>query len=75
MLALHCGRCGLRITVQAPFLTLENCPRCLARSAIVVPMAVTGDRGGSSSGKAPMGRRALPGRRPAAGQVSGVSRG
>ena len=35
---LHCGRCGLQIRIQAPFMSLENCPRCLARSATVAPL-------------------------------------
>ena len=35
---LHCGRCGLQIRVQAHFMRIENCPRCLARSATVSPL-------------------------------------
>jgi hypothetical protein len=35
---LLCGRCGLQIKVQAPFVRVENCPRCLARSATVSPL-------------------------------------
>jgi hypothetical protein len=36
--SLHCARCGLRITIQAPFMRIENCPRCLARSITVSPL-------------------------------------
>ena len=35
---LHCARCGLEITIQASFLRIENCPRCLARTRIVSPL-------------------------------------
>jgi len=28
---LHCGRCGLQIRIQASFMRIEHCPRCLAR--------------------------------------------
>ena len=35
---LHCGRCGLQIRIQAPFMSVENCPRCLARSATLAPL-------------------------------------
>lgn len=42
---LHCRRCGLRIKIQATFLRMANCPRCLARSAMVAPLVLTiGDR-------------------------------
>jgi hypothetical protein len=41
---LHCGRCGLQIRIQAEFLRLENCPRCLARTATVSPMALSAKR-------------------------------
>ena len=35
---LSCERCGLEIKVQAVYLRLDNCPRCLGRSAIVSPL-------------------------------------
>jgi len=35
---LSCERCGLEIKVQAAYLRLDNCPRCLGRSAIVAPL-------------------------------------
>ena len=31
---LHCPRCRLAIRCRAEYLTLTNCPRCLARAAI-----------------------------------------
>jgi hypothetical protein len=39
---LHCGRCGLQIRIQASFMRLEHCPRCLARSATVSPLVQSG---------------------------------
>ena len=33
--------CGLEIRIQAAFLRLANCPRCLARTAIVSPLVVS----------------------------------
>ena len=38
MTYLHCPRCRLAIRRRVDFLTLENCPRCLARTAIAVPL-------------------------------------
>jgi hypothetical protein len=38
MTYLHCPRCRLAIRQRAEFLTLANCPRCLARTAIAVPL-------------------------------------
>lgn len=35
---LHCPRCRLAINSRAHYLTLTNCPRCLARAAIAVPL-------------------------------------
>jgi hypothetical protein len=35
---LLCGRCGLQIKIQAPFMSVQNCPRCLACSATVSPL-------------------------------------
>jgi hypothetical protein len=39
---LHCGRCGLQIRIQASFMRIEHCPRCLARSATVSPLVESG---------------------------------
>ena len=38
MAYLHCSRCGLQIKIQATFMRIENCPRCLARSATAAPL-------------------------------------
>ena len=35
---LRCGRCGLQIKIQATFMRMDNCPRCLARHATVSPL-------------------------------------
>jgi tRNA G26 N,N-dimethylase Trm1 len=34
----HCPRCRLAIRIRASYLTLVNCPRCLARARIVSPL-------------------------------------
>jgi hypothetical protein len=41
MAYLNCGRCGLEIKIQAAYLRMDNCPRCLARGAIAAPMTVS----------------------------------
>lgn len=41
MAYLNCGRCGLEIRIQAAYLLIRNCPRCLARSATVAPMTLS----------------------------------
>jgi hypothetical protein len=41
---LHCGRCGLQIKIQAEYLRLDNCPRCLARSATATAMILSAQR-------------------------------
>jgi hypothetical protein len=33
---LNCPRCGLTITPRAGWLTVEHCPRCMARNGIPV---------------------------------------
>jgi hypothetical protein len=38
MTYLHCPRCRLAIRCRAHYLTLTNCPRCLARAGIVSPL-------------------------------------
>jgi hypothetical protein len=38
MTYLHCPRCRLAIRRRADFLTLDHCPRCLARTATAVPL-------------------------------------
>ena len=35
---MHCPRCRLAIRCRADYLTLTNCPRCLARAAIAAPL-------------------------------------
>jgi hypothetical protein len=41
MAYLNCGRCGLEIKIQAAFLSMPNCPRCLARSVVVTPLVLS----------------------------------
>ena len=40
---LQCSRCGLQMRVQALFVPVENCPRCLGRSATVSPLVQSAD--------------------------------
>lgn len=42
MAYLHCARCDLQIKIHAPFLHIENCPRCLVRAATISPMTLSG---------------------------------
>lgn len=53
MAYLNCGRCGLEIKVQAAFLRAENCPRCLARTATVMPMVLSTNRVTAAAGWGP----------------------
>jgi hypothetical protein len=41
---LHCGNCGLQIKIQAEYLRLENCPRCLARGKAIMPLVLSAHR-------------------------------
>ena len=63
MAYLNCGRCGLEIRVRAPFLTIKNCPRCLARAAIVTPLVLS-----STPVTHAVGWGAPPDERPARGE-------
>jgi anti-sigma B factor antagonist len=38
---MSCPRCGLSIRLRAAFLTLENCPRCIAKAGIAIPMELS----------------------------------
>ena len=38
---LKCVRCGLEIRTRPARVQIENCPRCLARSATMSPMVLT----------------------------------
>jgi hypothetical protein len=55
---LHCGRCGLQIRIQADYLRVDNCPRCLARTATATAMILSSRRidpaGGWGSGARPV---------------------
>jgi hypothetical protein len=41
---MNCPRCGLSIRVRASFLSLDCCPRCVARAGVVIPMLASDDR-------------------------------
>jgi hypothetical protein len=38
---MHCAHCGLAVRLRASFLTLDACPRCLARHRVARPMRIT----------------------------------
>jgi hypothetical protein len=57
MAYLNCGRCGLQIRIRADYLRMDNCPRCLARSAIVSPMAVSATHVSPAAGWGARGER------------------
>lgn len=40
---MNCPRCGLCVRLRASYLTLERCPRCLAKRGISVTMYVSDD--------------------------------
>jgi hypothetical protein len=37
---MHCPHCGLRVALRASYMTLEVCPRCLARNRVARPMVL-----------------------------------
>jgi hypothetical protein len=41
---MSCPHCGLSIHLRAAYLTLERCPRCLARRGTTVPMQAVENR-------------------------------
>jgi anti-sigma B factor antagonist len=41
MAFMNCPRCGLAVRLRAPYLTLDRCPRCLAKSGLSVPMTIS----------------------------------
>lgn len=47
---MNCPRCGLSIRLRASYLTLERCPRCLARSGLAIPMQLLPNRRSSTGG-------------------------
>lgn len=66
MSLLTCRCCGFEREIRGSFLRIENCPRCLARDAIVTPMTLSSGpiirRGSSSAGGPPP--RPVNGREP-----------
>ncbi len=41
---MRCPRCGLSVRIRAPFLTLDRCPRCIAKQRVAVAMTMIEDR-------------------------------
>ena len=65
---LKCVRCGLEIRPRPARVQIENCPRCLARSATMSPM-VSADRDVLAAA-----RRAGTSRRASAGVLANAVR-
>ncbi len=38
---MKCSRCGLSVGLRVQYLTLQHCPRCMAKRGISVPMTIT----------------------------------
>src|SRR5205085_2183229 len=38
---MTCPRCGLSVQLRASYLTLERCPRCIAKRGVSMPMVVS----------------------------------
>jgi hypothetical protein len=56
---MSCPACGLRIRLRASSLTIERCPRCLARRKTAVAMILTdAPPAQPSPSRAPPGTRA-----------------
>ncbi len=68
MAYLNCGRCGLEVRIQAAYLLIQNCPRCLARSATVAPMTLNANGVADLGG---WGQRVRDDRDPARGKGDG----
>lgn len=47
---MTCPRCGLSVRLRAAYLTLERCPRCIAKRGVSMPMMISEDRRTSGSG-------------------------
>jgi anti-sigma B factor antagonist len=53
---MNCPRCGLSVRLRPPYLTLQRCPRCIAKFGISVPMQISegpGDQPGSEKPTTP----------------------
>jgi hypothetical protein len=50
---MKCPSCGFSIYLRAAFLTVDWCPRCLARRGKAVPMSATEDRSWPVTGAEP----------------------
>ena len=61
---LKCVRCGLEIRARPARVQIENCPRCLARSATMSPMVPAAEASAVADDDVPaMARRAGTSRR------------
>ncbi len=62
MSLLKCPHCHLSIHPRATWLTLDYCPRCLAKRRVAEPLGTTDEPTGSASGFAPPDRAVFAGR-------------
>jgi hypothetical protein len=51
---LNCPRCNLAVHVRAAYLAPSNCPRCIARRQVAVPMCETAGLDRVAAGSAPV---------------------
>jgi hypothetical protein len=42
MVIMHCPRCGLTIRLRSLYLTVDYCPRCIARAKRAIPLTRSG---------------------------------
>lgn len=57
---MSCPRCGLAVRLRVNYLTLQRCPRCIAKAGISVPMEIKEDLARPERARAAR-RRKLPG--------------
>ncbi len=41
---MTCPRCGLSVRLRASYLTLDRCPRCIAKRGVSIPMVISDER-------------------------------
>jgi anti-sigma B factor antagonist len=56
---MTCTKCGLSVQLRVPYLTLDRCPRCIAKRGVSVSMVIAEDRPTSGSGIAAGAARKL----------------
>jgi len=60
LIYLNCPDCGLTVTVRAPWLMLDHCPRCMARRRTAVRLRAGARPANKPSAAADAAARANP---------------